>query len=132
MRSSVLENMGWNLYRVWSAEWYKNPETEGKRLLSFIKDAIEKCDEKVRRIEELMRKEEADKKAELERLRSQRKAEELRKQSAKAKSIQKPAVKKEDPLEKAKKGFSKREAELKNLSRKLKRQIFHGFAPVYV
>ena len=112
LRSSVLENMGWNLYRLWSAEWYKNPETEGKRLLSFIKDAIGKCDEKVRRIEELKRKEEADKKAELERLRSQRKAEELRKQSAKAKSVQKPAVKKADPLEKAKKEFSKREAEL--------------------
>ena len=99
LRSSVLENMGWNLYRVWSVEWYKNPETEGKRLLNFIKDAIEKCDEKVKRIEELKRKEEADKKAELERLRSQRKAEELRKQSAKARPVQKPIVKKEDSLE---------------------------------
>ncbi len=107
LRSSVLEKMGWNLYRVWSAEWYKNPETEGKRLISFINDAIGKCDEKVKRIEELKRREEADKKAELESLRSVRKAEELKKQSAKAKSAQKPTVNGEDLLEK--KEFSKRE-----------------------
>lgn len=41
LRKSVLESMGWNLYRVWSAEWVNNPEIEGEKLLIFIKDTIE-------------------------------------------------------------------------------------------
>ena len=57
--------MGWNMYRVWSAEWYKNPEVEGEKLLAFIKSAIEECDKKVKAIEAEKRKtEEALRKAE--------------------------------------------------------------------
>ena len=41
LRRSVLNSMGWNMYRVWSAEWYINPEVEGAKLLSFIQDASE-------------------------------------------------------------------------------------------
>lgn len=37
LRKSVLENMGWNLYRVWSTEWCRNPKAEQEALLSFIK-----------------------------------------------------------------------------------------------
>ena len=48
LRGSVLKSMGWNLYRVWSAEWYKNPEVEGEKLLAFIKNAIEDCNKKVK------------------------------------------------------------------------------------
>lgn len=44
LRSAVLKRMGWNLYRVWSAEWYQNPEVEGRKLLGFIEDAIAACD----------------------------------------------------------------------------------------
>lgn len=58
LRGSVLKNMGWNMYRIWSAEWYKNPEVEGEKLLAFINAEIEKCDEKVRIVEEEKRKEE--------------------------------------------------------------------------
>lgn len=65
LRGSVLKNMGWNMYRVWSAEWYKNPEVEGEKLLVFIKSAIDECDKKVKAIEEEKRKaEEALRKAE--------------------------------------------------------------------
>ena len=44
------------MYRVWSAEWYKNPEVEGEKLLAFIKSAIDECDKKVKAIEEEKRK----------------------------------------------------------------------------
>ena len=47
LRSTVLKNMGWNLYRVWSAEWYKNPEIEGQKLIAFLNDAVRSCDEKI-------------------------------------------------------------------------------------
>ena len=41
LRQSVLEGMGWKIYRVWSTEWYKDPDGEGDRLIKAIKDAIE-------------------------------------------------------------------------------------------
>jgi len=40
LRSDVLKSMGWKLYRVWSTEWIRNPETEMKRLLDFIKSCL--------------------------------------------------------------------------------------------
>lgn len=65
LRGSVLKNMGWNMYRVWSAEWYKNPEIEGEKLIAFVNSAIEECDKKVKAIEEEKRKaEEARRRAE--------------------------------------------------------------------
>ena len=42
LRSAVLENMGWNLYRVWSTEWSRNPKAEGEALISFIQSIIDK------------------------------------------------------------------------------------------
>ncbi len=42
LRKSVLENMGWNLYRVWSTEWSRNPQAEGAALLAFIKSVYDK------------------------------------------------------------------------------------------
>lgn len=85
LRWAVLRDMGWNMYRVWSAEWYKNPEVEGEKLLAFIRAAIEECDKKVRAIEEEKRKaEEALKKAEeakrkeLERIKAEQEAERMR------------------------------------------------------
>lgn len=65
LRGSILKNMGWNMYRVWSAEWYKNPEIEGEKLIAFINSAIEECDKKVKAIEDEKRKaEEARRRAE--------------------------------------------------------------------
>lgn len=52
LRKSVLSSMGWSLYRIWSAEWYQNPEIEGQKLIEFIDKSIAASDEMIRRIEE--------------------------------------------------------------------------------
>ena len=80
LRSAVLKSMGWNLYRVWSAEWYNNPEIEGQKLITFLRRAIESCDVKINRLEAQRQKEEEAKRQELERARAEREAEEARKQ----------------------------------------------------
>lgn len=80
LRSAVLKNMGWNLYRVWSAEWYKNPEIEGHKLLAFLQSAIRTCNEKIKDLEEQKRKEEEARRVELEKAKVAREAEERRKQ----------------------------------------------------
>ena len=40
LRPSVLERMGWKMYRVWSTEWIRNPEAEQERLMNFIRNAL--------------------------------------------------------------------------------------------
>ena len=40
LRTAVLEQMGWKMYRVWSTEWIRNPEAEKERLMSFIRNAL--------------------------------------------------------------------------------------------
>lgn len=44
LRKSILENMGWKLYRVWSTEWYRNSKAEKSALLSFIHSLLNKSD----------------------------------------------------------------------------------------
>lgn len=39
LRSQVLELFGWNLYQVWSADWYRNPGRELTRLLAAVEQA---------------------------------------------------------------------------------------------
>lgn len=39
LRTQVLELFGWNLYQVWSADWYRNPSRELARLLTAIEQA---------------------------------------------------------------------------------------------
>ncbi|MGY4535792.1 hypothetical protein ACVW0P_000186 [Mucilaginibacter sp. UYNi724] len=39
LRSQVLELFGWNLYQVWSADWYRNPSRELTRLLAAVEQA---------------------------------------------------------------------------------------------
>lgn len=41
LRGSVLKNMGWNLYRVWSAEWCRDSIAEKQALLDFIRSVSE-------------------------------------------------------------------------------------------
>lgn len=36
LRRSVLQKMGWNLYRIWSTEWSRNSKAEGQALLDFL------------------------------------------------------------------------------------------------
>ena len=47
LRRTILQNMGWNLYRVWSTEWMRNPAVEGEALLAFLHSVVGK-DGKVR------------------------------------------------------------------------------------
>ncbi len=41
LRQSVLENMGWKFYRIWSTDWFRNKQVEKERLLAAVKEAIE-------------------------------------------------------------------------------------------
>jgi very-short-patch-repair endonuclease len=39
LRQEVLERQGWRLYRIWSTDWFSNPEREAKRLIEAIEAA---------------------------------------------------------------------------------------------
>jgi very-short-patch-repair endonuclease len=36
LRQEVLEGLGWNLYRIWSTDWFRHPARESERLLAAI------------------------------------------------------------------------------------------------
>jgi len=36
LREEILKAKKWNLYRIWSTDWFKNPKTETERLLTHI------------------------------------------------------------------------------------------------
>ncbi|SHM46519.1 DUF3320 domain-containing protein [Chitinophaga sp. CF418] len=38
LRQQVLENMGWNIYNVWSTDWFRHPARELKRLITAIEN----------------------------------------------------------------------------------------------
>jgi very-short-patch-repair endonuclease len=40
LRQTILGEMGWIIYRVWSTDWIKDQHTEGARLLDAVKKAI--------------------------------------------------------------------------------------------
>lgn len=40
LREEVITSRGWKLHRVWSTDWYLNPEHEEKRLKQAIEDAL--------------------------------------------------------------------------------------------
>ncbi|MGN0536516.1 MAG: AAA domain-containing protein [Acutalibacteraceae bacterium] len=40
LRTAILEQMGWRMYRVWSTEWIRNPEAEKIRLMNFVSNAL--------------------------------------------------------------------------------------------
>ena len=39
LRQAVLEDLGWRLHRIWSTDWFRNPESELQRALRAIEDA---------------------------------------------------------------------------------------------
>ena len=43
LRQQVLEQLGWTIARVWSLDWWREPEAEVARLLSIIDDASERA-----------------------------------------------------------------------------------------
>lgn len=42
LRQDVLEQMGWNIYRIWSTDWIKDPVTEGEKLVEAAEQALKK------------------------------------------------------------------------------------------
>ncbi|PKM52192.1 MAG: DNA/RNA helicase [Firmicutes bacterium HGW-Firmicutes-7] len=40
LRQSVLEDMGWSIYRIWSTDWIKDPVTEGEKLVEAVEKAL--------------------------------------------------------------------------------------------
>lgn len=40
LRQSVLEDMGWTIYRIWSTDWIKDLKTEKEKLINAIEKAI--------------------------------------------------------------------------------------------
>lgn len=39
-RQEVLEKLGWKLYRIWSTDWFKNPDMEIQKLLEAIEKIV--------------------------------------------------------------------------------------------
>lgn len=39
LRQEILQNKGWRIHRIWSTDWFKNRETEIRRLLGAIDEA---------------------------------------------------------------------------------------------
>ena len=42
LRQAVLEDMGWTIYRIWSTDWIKSPESQGAKLEEAVRAAFEK------------------------------------------------------------------------------------------
>lgn len=47
LRPSVLKSMGWNMYRVWSTAWVRNPVAEQEGLMTFLQLALDEYDKKI-------------------------------------------------------------------------------------
>ncbi|ALD22075.1 DUF3320 domain-containing protein [Hymenobacter sp. DG25A] len=39
LRQEVLENVGWRLHRIWSTDWFRDPEREAERAVQAIEEA---------------------------------------------------------------------------------------------
>ena len=42
LRQEVLENMGWNFYRIWTPDWFSNTAAEKERLLEYLTNTVNK------------------------------------------------------------------------------------------
>lgn len=51
IRRNVLKSLGWNLYHLWTPDYYKNPKMEFEQLLEYIHDAMQ--NEEIREIQPL-------------------------------------------------------------------------------
>mgnify|MGYP003320248633 FL=1 len=36
LRQAVLEDMGWTLYRIWSTDWWRNPQREVAKIVAMV------------------------------------------------------------------------------------------------
>ena len=39
LKQDILETLGWEVYRIWSVDWFKNRENEISKLIKAVKDA---------------------------------------------------------------------------------------------
>ena len=44
LRQQVLEGLGWRIHRIWSTDWFRNPERELKRVIAAIEEAAARGD----------------------------------------------------------------------------------------
>lgn len=106
LRHDVLTGLGWQLYRVWSTDWYLNPQKAKKNLL----DAIEKAKENAKKIEAPVQFEFDDEEVtvtvtdekEIEKMIqiiNEREAQSRRKMKEQAEAAEKTAAKEEEPEE---------------------------------
>ena len=42
VRQKVLEGKGWNIYRIWSTNWFDNPKVEIKKLDNYLKTLLKR------------------------------------------------------------------------------------------
>jgi len=42
LRQEILESLGWNIYRIWSTDWFKDSNKELKKLDNYIKGILKK------------------------------------------------------------------------------------------
>jgi hypothetical protein len=47
LRQAVLEKMGWKLHRIWSTDWWNNPEREIDKVVEKIEEALTEAAEKL-------------------------------------------------------------------------------------
>ncbi|MBF0181520.1 MAG: DUF3320 domain-containing protein [Magnetococcales bacterium] len=40
LRQQILESLGWTIYRVWSTDWFRDPNRELKRMIAFIEQTL--------------------------------------------------------------------------------------------
>lgn len=74
LREQILKDLGWNIYHLWSTDWYRNRELGQKKLL----DAVEKAKETYTQVEQNKKEEAEKRKVEIE-----RRAKELKKEREK-------------------------------------------------
>ncbi len=41
LRQAVLESLGWTVHRIWSTDWFKDPERETTRVVQRVQEALE-------------------------------------------------------------------------------------------
>src|SRR5262249_4606907 len=42
LRQEVLEGLGWRLHRIWSTDWFRNPQRETGKLIAVIRETAER------------------------------------------------------------------------------------------
>ena len=45
LRENILRNLSWDIYRIWSTDWFRNPTQTKQRLLEYLNERLETCRE---------------------------------------------------------------------------------------